>query len=151
MFKFRITSPTNTNFFLFGINNIYIESLIDSIPDTSILSVSIDSDTLFVSFRPIFPNVQYKMTFSHTSSVYFQSVNGEPISENGNSNVLYFTSPGEESSPIRDNMLDELPVVYEKDEQTLVRKLIVSFAKKDKKFKASIRFFLITLKLVSKL
>jgi len=111
-----------------GINNVEVLSTIDSISDATIITVVVENDVLTITFSPIFPNAQYKIVFSSTTSQNFQTVNGEIIAENGNTNVIFIVSPGEEASPVRDAMLEVVPVVYEVDEPTLVRDLITTEA-----------------------
>ena len=111
-----------------GVGNVVITSGADSIANPDVRSVSIDNDVMDITFSPLFPNVQYKITFKSTSSQNFQTVNGEIISEDGRRNAFFFTSPGEEENAIRDAMFDDLSTVYEVGEPTLVRSLVTAMA-----------------------
>ena len=84
-----------------GVGNVVITSGADSIANPDVRSVSIDNDVMDITFSPLFPNVQYKITFKSTSSQNFQTVNGEIISEDGRRNAFFFTSPGEEENALR--------------------------------------------------
>ena len=107
-----------------GISNISISAAFDSVPDPEIISLSIENDIITISFRPLFSHVQYKVTFFSVGNVKFKSINGEIISEDGNRNVIFITSPGEETNTYRDVMIEELPSIYNSDEGSLIRKLI---------------------------
>ena len=111
-----------------GIDNIIFESLIDSVSNPNIISVIIENDLLNISFRSIFPNIQYKITFVSTIAQFFQTINGDIISGDGNRNILYITSPGEDISPVRDAIFNDIPTIYETEEPSLVRTLISSIA-----------------------
>jgi hypothetical protein len=111
-----------------GISNISISSREDNIPSPDIISVSVENEIISIEYSPIFPNLQYKIEFTSTDDVAFSTVNGERITEDGNRNVKFITSPGENESDIRDAMLESLPPVYEVDEPTLVRKTTSAMA-----------------------
>jgi hypothetical protein len=111
-----------------GIANVSIISNIDSVNDPEIISVVIENDILNINFRPLFPNVQYKIVFKSTDQQPFQTINGDRITEDGTRNSLFITSPGENESPIRDSMLEVIPEVYETEQPSLVRTLITSLA-----------------------
>jgi hypothetical protein len=121
-----------------GVNNISIVSGIDSINNPEIKSVSVENDIVKITFRPLFPNVQYKITFSSTNTTPFQTVNGEIITEDGNRNSFFFNSPGEEQNDIRDAMFNDVSTLYETGETTLVRDLISSTADELQKARDSI-------------
>lgn len=107
-----------------GINNVSITSELDSVPNPEVISVSVDEKTLTVGYRPIFPNVQYKIKFFSTDSQNFKTVNGEVISEDENRNTIYITSPGDEENDIRDFMMGSLPEIYDTDEGSIIRDLV---------------------------
>lgn len=111
-----------------GISNISITSQIDSVSDPDIISVSIENDIVSITYRPLFPGVQYKITFVSTDEQPFQTINGERITEDGNRNSLFFASPGEDQSIIRDAMLGAIPTIYETEEPSAVRNVITSIA-----------------------
>lgn len=111
-----------------GINNIAVTSDIDSIADPEVRSVSVENDVVTVTYSALFPNVQYRITFFSTDAQSFQTVNGEPISEDGRRNAFFIVSPGEEQNDIRDAMFDDISTLYNIDEPTVVRSLITSLA-----------------------
>src|SRR5574337_591395 len=111
-----------------GIANVSVFSNIESVSDPEVISVSVENDVINISFRPLFPNVQYKILFSSVDAQAFQTVNGDRITEDGTRNSLFITSPGENENAIRDSMLDAIPEVYETEQPSLVRTLITSLA-----------------------
>lgn len=111
-----------------GINNVSITSALASIENPEIISLSVENDIVTLTYRPLFPNVQYQLTFFSTNTANFKTVNGEIITEDGNRNSRFITSPGEAVNDIRVNMLESLPPIYETEEDTLVRKLISGMA-----------------------
>ena len=124
--KVLFTDDLDTNI---GANNVSVSALLDSVPDSVVNSVVIEDNTLTANFRPIFSGVSYTVTFFGIDLQPFQTVNGESIVENGSRNTLTIISPGESQSDIRDGMLEELPVVYESEQPSLVRDIISSTAK----------------------
>ena len=113
-----------------GVNNVTVTSTVDNIPDTTVISVSVENDVLAVNFRPIFPEAQYVVTLFSTTTQSFQTVNGEPIIEDGARNTLFIVSPGESQNDVRDEMLEALPIVYESEQPSLIRDLVSSTANK---------------------
>lgn len=111
-----------------GVANVSITSNISSVSDPEIVSVSVENDILSINFGALFPNVQYRLTFSSTDAQPFQTINGDRITEDGTRNSLFITSPGEDESPIRDSMLEVIPEIYETEQPSLVRTLITSLA-----------------------
>jgi hypothetical protein len=106
-----------------GVGNVAITALLDNIPDTTVISVSVENDVLTINFRPIFPKAQYRITFSSTTQQSFQTVNGEAIFEDGARNTLIIVSPGEDKSTVRDEILEAFPIVYESEQPSLIRDL----------------------------
>ena len=88
------------------------ESLQLAVANTTVISVVIESDVLTANFRPIFPKAQYLVTLLSTTTQSFQTVNGEAIFEDGNRNVFFIVSPGNDQNNIRDEMLESLPLRY---------------------------------------
>ena len=122
-----------------GVSNVSITSEIDSIANPDVLSVSVEDDIVSLIYRPLFANTQYKVTFFSTTQQSFQSVNGEAITEDGNNNIIFIVSPGEEANQIRDNLIDSISsTTYEIDEPTLVRDLAVSTAEQLQRISDSI-------------
>lgn len=112
-----------------GVNNVVVSSLLDSVEDPDIVSVSVEDDIVTVRFRALFPNVQYTVAFVSTDEQPFRDINGNRITEDGVRNKFFITSPGENDSPIRDSMIDNIPDgVYELDEPSTVRTLITTTA-----------------------
>jgi len=111
-----------------GITNVSILSGSGNIPDPEVISVEVENETVKLSYRPLFPGVKYQVVFASTSTVPFSTVNGERITEDGNRNSIFVTSPGEDENAIRDSMLDSISPIYETDEQTLTRTLITAAA-----------------------
>lgn len=111
-----------------GIDNVSIESTIDSISSPDIISIIVENDTINLTFSPLFPNVQYILKFFSTSTTFFKTISGEIISEDGHRNSIFIVSPGETIEPIRDSMFDDLPSVYNVEEPTLVRSLVSGMA-----------------------
>ena len=112
-----------------GVNNVSLTSVVDSVANPQITSVIVENDTIDVSFRPMFSGVQYKLSFFSTEAQDFKTSSGEIISEDGNRNVIFITSPGEEESAIRDSIFEDIDTVYETGEKNLVRDLIVATAR----------------------
>jgi len=111
-----------------GIANVSITSQIDSVANPEIISVAVENDLVSITFRPLFPNVQYKIIFSSTDEQPFQTINGDRITEDGNRNSLFFSSPGEDENVIRDTMLNNISVIYETEEPSVVRTVITGIA-----------------------
>lgn len=116
---FNDNVDTNTT-----VNNISIAPQFDSIPAITVRSVEVEGSTITLNFSPLFPNVQYKVTFSSTEAQSFQTVNGERISEDGNRNAFFISSPGEEQNEIREVMFDDAPDIYPVDEPSTIRNLL---------------------------
>lgn len=106
------------------VTNVSIAPQFDSIPAITVRSVDIEGSTVTLSFSPLFPNVQYKVTFSSTEAQPFQTVNGERISEDGNRNSFFIASPGEIQNEIREAMFQQAPEIYPVDEPSTIRNLI---------------------------
>ena len=119
------TDDLDTNI---GIGNVTVTSTLDNIPDTTVISVSVEDDVLTVNFRPIFPKAQYIVTLFSTTVQSFQTANGEAIFEDGDRNILFIVSPGESQNDVRDEILEALPIVYESEQPSLIRDLISSVA-----------------------
>ena len=111
-----------------GVGNVSVTSIIGSVPDPSVISVSVENDVVTITFRPLFPNVQYQITFFSTNAQPFQTINGERIVENDYRNAFFVTSPGEEENEIRDELFKDVSTLYETGEPTLVRDLLSSLA-----------------------
>lgn len=107
-----------------GVGNVAITSSIDSVPDVTITSVSIDSDEMTVNFHPIFYNTKYTITFSSTSSQNFQTADEEAIMEDGHRNAIFLFVP--EESDIQQDMLDSLSVIYESEQPSLIKDLVTA-------------------------
>ncbi|KKN50068.1 hypothetical protein LCGC14_0636430 [marine sediment metagenome] len=111
-----------------SVNNILVTSAFNNVSNPEVKSVNVDNDVVTVTFSALFPNVQYKITFTSTDAQNFQTINGEKIFEDGNRNSFFITSPGEDENDIRDAMFDDVSILYETGEPTLVRDLISSEA-----------------------
>jgi len=111
-----------------GVGNVSVISEISSIPDPDIISVSTEGDLVTITYRPLFPDVQYKVTFFSTTSQSFQTINGEVITEDGNRNSFFITSPGDEDNPIRDEMVEDIGTLLKADEPSFVRDIVTSHA-----------------------
>jgi hypothetical protein len=112
-----------------GVGNVRIFSQLDSVNDPEIISVSVADTIVTVTFRPLFPGVQYTVEFISTDTVPFQTVNGDFITEDGRRNKFFITSPGEEESPVRDSMIDNITKgVYAIEEPSLVRTIVSTIA-----------------------
>ncbi len=111
-----------------GVANISIYSEIDSISNPEVRSVSVENEQLSITFSPLFPKVKYKILFVSTDTQSFQSINGEPIVEDGGRNSLFIVSPGETQNTIRDNVFSDISSIYDIDGQTTVRSLITTLA-----------------------
>jgi len=110
-----------------GVNNITVSSIIDSVPNTTVTSVSVDGDEITANFLSIFPDVQYRIVFSSTTSQNFQSLDGEKIVEDGHRNALFIVGP-EEANSIQEDMLDSLSIIYETEQPSLIKDLTASTA-----------------------
>jgi len=106
------------------VTNVSIVPQFDSIPSITVRSVDVEDSTVSLSFSPLFPNVQYKVTFFSTDSQPFQTVNGDRISEDGNRNSFFIASPGEIQNEIREAMFRAAPEIYPVDEPSTIRNLI---------------------------
>jgi len=104
--------------FTHGIGSISIENIsiegIGGDPNATILSIEINSNALTINTRPILPRGYYKLTLSSTSSSMIEGARGESFLVDGATNVYYFTGP-EDDNPIRDNILSDVPGVYDTD------------------------------------
>src|SRR5271168_147834 len=81
-----------------GITNVSLTPQYPSIPTPTILSLIVSDNTLTINFSPLYDNIQYKLTLFSTDTVSFEDVNGDLIAENGNTNVILFVSPGENTA-----------------------------------------------------
>jgi len=111
-----------------GVGNVIITSVIGSVPNPDIISVAVENDIVTVEFRPLFPNVQYLITFTSIHGQAFQTINGEAITEDGNRNAFFIVSPGDAQNDIRDDLFRDASTLYETGEPTLIRDLLSSLA-----------------------
>lgn len=107
-----------------GINNVNISPTVSSVPSVTVISVSVDSNELTINFRPIFSGAQYLVSFISTSSQDFKSSSGEVVVENGHDNALFIVGP--EANSIADDMLEDLPIVYDVEKPSLINELTTS-------------------------
>ncbi|MFA5023427.1 MAG: hypothetical protein WC523_00520 [Patescibacteria group bacterium] len=121
-----------------GIDNVSISSTIYSVDDPDIISLSIDSDIINITFSPLFPNIQYNLKFFSTETVLFKSSENEIIIEDGHKNSVFIVSPGETTNNIRDSIIESIPSIYDSGESTIIRKLISSSADQFQKVSDSI-------------
>lgn len=112
------------------VNNVSISPQFDNIPSVNITSVNVEESTVTINFRPIFPNVQYRVTFLSRDGQPFQTINGERISEDGNRNAFFMSSPGANQNRIREEMFRTAPEIYPVDEPSVIRTLITNHADK---------------------
>lgn len=106
------------------VSNMTITPQFDNIPSVDIVSIDVEDSVVVATFSPLFPNVQYKVTFLSTNTQSFQTINGEIIAEDGNRNSFFISSPGEIQNDIREAMFDVTPEIYPIDEPSNVRNLI---------------------------
>ena len=111
-----------------GVNNVAITSTLENVLNPEITSLSVENDIVYIEYRPLFSGIQYKLVFFSTDSVKFRSAGGEVITEDGSRNSKFIVSPGDTSDVVKKRMLEELPTIYETDEDTLVKKLISGVA-----------------------
>jgi hypothetical protein len=113
------TETLDTNL---GTDNITIENF--GIGDNAtIVSIEVSGYILTINTRPLIGSNNYKLTLESTSSHPFKSSRGNYLLEDGNSNVVFFVALSDDNE-IRDNILDSLPDIYNKDSGTLLYNLI---------------------------
>lgn len=110
-----------------GITNVSLLSCVESVEDGTILSVTIDKETLNITYRSIFPNIKYKFVFASTDSQNFQSAEEDQIVEDGNRNILFVATVSEEAKEIKETMFEGMSVIYESDELSVLDNIVGAF------------------------
>lgn len=110
------------------INNITIEGANSSTPDLDVLSVSTSGSTLTINTRPMVDRAYYKLTLTSTATNIIKGARGERFLEDGATNIVYFIGEIEENE-IRDEILNDIPDIYNKESNGLIFDAIDSGAK----------------------
>lgn len=92
-----------------SIENLYIESQTAGTEDPSILNVSIDGNEIKIESQPLTELSAYYLVCKSTSLIPFVSINGTAhLIEDGVANKFFFLGPQEDSSIIRENLINYL-------------------------------------------
>jgi hypothetical protein len=110
------------------INNITIEGANSSTPDLDVLSVSTSGNVLTINTRPMVDRAYYKLTLASTATDIIKGARGERFLEDGATNIVYFIGEIEENE-IRDEILNDIPDIYNKESDGLIFDAIDSSAK----------------------
>lgn len=102
-----------------GIENISIISTLNSIPNLTITSLSTEEKILTIRVRPMVPRVQYQLVLNSTSSSIITGSHGERMVEDGATNHIFFVGQVEDDE-IRDQILGDLPPIYNINGGTLI-------------------------------
>jgi len=109
-------------------NNVTIAGANSSTPDLDVLSVSVATNVLTITTRPMVARAYYKLTLASTTTDIIKGARGERFLEDGATNVVYFVGEIEENA-IRDEILQDIPDIYNKESESLVFDSIDASAK----------------------
>jgi len=102
-----------------GVENISIVGASGGISNPTIISVVPSEKVLTISIRPLIPRANYKITLFSTSTKPFKGSKGEVLVEDGSNNVIFFVGQ-QEDNIVRDNIIDDLPDIYDAEPGKLV-------------------------------
>lgn len=114
-----------------GISNVSITADTPNVPDSTVLQVTINKDTLSIVCQPLTQFATYFIVFKSTPSSPFISLHGEArLSEDGVSNKVMISGPASPDNPVRDFLGSLLKDnIYDiDDDQNVVAKYIQSLS-----------------------
>jgi hypothetical protein len=92
-----------------GVDNITIQSQLNGINNSTVLSVSISGSDLNITCQPLVPLVSYFVIFQSTSAIPFTSLNGTAnLYQAGNTNQYLILGPIEQDNPIQNYLTNYL-------------------------------------------
>jgi hypothetical protein len=92
-----------------GVANVTIQSQLNGINNSTVLAVSIANDTLTITCQPLVPLVSYFVIFQSTTTVPFNSINGDAtLYQAGNTNQFLILAPLEQENPIQNFLINYL-------------------------------------------
>lgn len=109
-------------------NNIAISAISGSVRDPEIISTNINGTLLTITLRQMVPRANYKVIFSSTTTQSFLSARGNKLIQDGRTNVVFFVGQ-EEENVVRENIIKDLPDIYEAEAGGLVFDTIDAGAK----------------------
>lgn len=109
--QITFTSNLNTNI---SINSILITGAYSTDIILTILSLAVSKNILTIKVRPMVDGMFYKLILTDISGAH-----GEQFIEDGTSNSFFFVGQIEDNN-IRDNILNNIPSIYNKDPGSLI-------------------------------
>ncbi len=107
--------------------NFLISSTFSGVPDLEILKIEINSFTITITARPMFPDNLYLLKFIDLPTQIFEDIHNVELSTLSAARQIYFVGV-QDINIVRDKMLQNLPPNYDTGDQTLVRDITTTIA-----------------------